>query len=402
MGRRQRRRSGKRIKIGTVEAPRQFVLSGFEMQRPQFQATQQEGFAWLAAAHDRAQATGEGGAEDRQARYRKLFARFGCPAEKIAFRGFESGDFLHTAWEKMRIYRLHETAAGEGTATRFEFFKECVEAAFERFYPPDAVAPADLVHVTCTGYLSPSAAQRLADKRNWPRTRVSHAYHMGCYAAMPAIRMAAGFLASPRAFGGALDTEPRVDIVHSELCTLYLDPSNHSPEQMVVQSLFADGYIKYSLRAGGSGLAVLALQEELVPDSAQAMTWSVNDRGFHMTLSRDVPARIAEHLQDFLCRLFHRAGRDFQQEREHATFAIHPGGPKIIDLVAEKLGLREPQIQFSREVLRDYGNMSSATLPHVWQRMAESPAVEDSRLIASLAFGPGLTISGALFEKRSA
>src|SRR5262249_17811991 len=144
-------------------------------------------------------------------------------------------------------------------------------------------APSDIIHVTCTGYASPSAAQRLVTRKRWP-TRVLHAYHMGCSAAFPALRIAAGCL--------ALGAET-VDVAHTELPSLHLDPSDHSIEQIVVQTLFADGFIRYTVRRGGPGLRVLALSERMIPESESAMTWTVSDWGMHMTLSRDVPDRIA-------------------------------------------------------------------------------------------------------------
>jgi len=79
---------------------------------------------------------------------------------------------------------------------------------------------------------------------------------------------------------------------------------------------------------------------------------------------------------------------------------VHPGGPKIIDRVREVLELDEPQVRASRDVLHDFGNMSSATLPHIWMRLLADPAVPRGTLIPSLAFGPGLTVCGAVFEKQ--
>ena len=79
--------------------------------------------------------------------------------------------------------------------------------------------------------------------------------------------------------------------------------------------------------------------------------------------------------------------------------AVHPGGPKIIDRVRDGLELAEPQVAASRAVLRDFGNMSSATLPHVWMRVLADPAVASGTPILSLAFGPGLTICAAVFRK---
>ncbi len=137
---------------------------------------------------------------------------------------------------------------GQGTAARSKLFDEIVSAYFETEYANEQVAPSELIHVTCTGYVAPSGAQRVVASKGWGNlTRVTHAYHMGCYAAFPAIRMAAGQLGLAAGLA-ATGTPPRADIVHTELCTLHLDPSDHSAEQCVVQSLFADGFIRYSVR----------------------------------------------------------------------------------------------------------------------------------------------------------
>jgi len=219
---------------------------------------------------------------------------------------------------------------------------------------------------------------------------------MGCYASLPAIRIAAGFLARGK---------ERVDIVHTELCTLHMDPSQHLPEQLVVQTLFADGLIRYTASQAGPGeptaaLELLATREEIVPGTEDAMSWMVSDFGMQMTLSRKVPDHIRAGLGSFLDELAASAGFDRSQLLQQARFAIHPGGPRIIDEIAEHLGLRPEQVAASNAILRDCGNMSSATLPHVWKSLLEDADIQPGTLIVSLAFGPGLTISGALLRKR--
>jgi predicted naringenin-chalcone synthase len=282
---------------------------------------------------------------------------------------------------------------GRSAAIRNELFAGAVEAYFAHEYASERDAPDDLIHVTCTGYVSPSGAQKLVAQRGWGgRTRVTHAYHMGCYAALPAVRIAAGFVASG---------SERVDIVHTELCSLHLDPSDHRLEQLVVQSLFADGLIRYALTAAddGPGLLPLSACEVVLPDSADAMSWVGSEWGMQMTLARDVPERIAAELRGFVLELYRRAGLELDALKR-SVFAVHPGGPRIIDRVREVLELDPAQVQTSRDVLRDHGNMSSATLPHIWMRLLADPRVSRGTLIPSLAFGPGLTVAGTLLEKR--
>lgn len=376
------------------------LLHDFQSQRPRHRAEQGVALEWIAAAHAQAEITlrRPDSREEREEivrKLRRLVLRFGCSTDRISTRYVALDDFSHTDWGRMRIFQLDRFPAGKPCDERSRFFREVAGAAFDRFYAEEADPPGALIHVTCTGYVAPSAAQRLVAGRDWGRaTEVLHAYHMGCYAALPAIRLAAGLLERGK---------ERVDMVHTELCSLHLDPSQHLPEQLVLQTLFADGLIRYrASRPEGAreGLELVDAREELVPGTEDAMTWMVSQFGMQMSLSRQVPEYIRAGLGPFLDRLGAGQGLDARQLAERALFAIHPGGPRIIDEIAELLDLGPDQVQASNTILRNRGNMSSATLPHVWQAMLADPAVAAGRLIVSLAFGPGLTLSGALLRKR--
>ncbi|WP_257309256.1 3-oxoacyl-[acyl-carrier-protein] synthase III C-terminal domain-containing protein [Geothrix fuzhouensis] len=378
------------------------LLHTFQSQPPKYHSGQDSILEWIAAAHAQAEITLQKPVTDEAReiitrKYRKLVLRFGCSTDRIHFRNSALEDFTHTDWDRMRIFQLKEYPSGKPCGERSRFFREVSGLAFDRFYAEEADPPPVLIHVTCTGYVSPSGAQRLVAKRDWRRaTEVIHAYHMGCYASLPAVRMAAGFVERGKA---------RVDLVHTELCTLHMDPTQHLPEHLVVQTLFADGVIKYSASRMGdgasvsNGLELLATREEIVPNTEDAMSWMVSDFGMLMTLSRKVPDHIRAGLGAFLDRLGANAGLTTAQLCETALFAIHPGGPRIIDEIAEHLGLRPEQVQASNAILGAFGNMSSATLPHVWKAILEDVSVPPGTMIVSLAFGPGLTISGALLRK---
>lgn len=374
-------------------------LGDFRVIRPEHSAGHEESVAWLSRAHAKSESVRRRGEEgfDPEAFRRSMerhVRRFGCGPDSLSRRGHDLPDFLHFEWEKMRLFALDRDASGAGMAARMEVFAEIADRRAEAFYPEGEDPPRDIIHVTCTGYAAPSAVQKLAVRRGWGNAvGITHAYHMGCYASMPAVRMAAGYLS----LGST-----RVDILHAEACTLHLDPARHAPEQLVVQSLFADGHIRYSARPEGFAgpcLEVLATREALVPGSLDAMGWTLGDRGMIMTLAREVPELIVGALKDFLKGLFASAGQDPAEALGRGLFAVHPGGPRIIDQVAARLELAPEQVAASRAVLFECGNMSSATLPHIWARIAADDSVPAGTLVTSLAFGPGLTVYGAMLRK---
>lgn len=387
------------------------VLGAFRSLLPAHRPSQARTLDWLALAHARAEAqlaVEQGRPFDEPAFFeamKRRLRRFGCGEDKIASRGHELEDCAHVRWADMEVYRLSDDPHGAGMRVRTEVFGRLASRALARLFVEVESPPCELIHVTCTGYESPSAAQRLVSAKGWgSATRVTHAYHMGCYAALPALHIAAGFCASGLGRGDLGVDGARIDIVHTELCSLHLQPLRHEPEQLVLQSLFADGQIAYSLfpdqlpGKADPGLALLSQAEWIAPASSDSMGWRCSDFGMEMVLARDVPEQIAHSISSFVEELLARAGQT-RSAGKAAFFAIHPGGPKIVDQLAAALELREPQIAFSRGVLRERGNMSSATLPHIWQAMLRSPAVQAGDLVVSLAFGPGLTLSGAVLRK---
>jgi predicted naringenin-chalcone synthase len=383
---------------------RPLVVKGFQEELPRYCRPQHEAFGWMAAAHARAAAT-ESCREDTlaklQERMGRLVQRYSCAEEHIGWRRSEIPDYMHTDWPRMLIFNLHESPRGRGLSARNAFYAKTVDRAVESLFAADSEPPSELVHVSCTGYVSPSAIQRLIEGKRWNgKTQATQVHHMGCYAALPALRIAAGLLER-----GHNSVRQRAEIVHTELCTLHFNPADHSPSQLIIQTLFADGHIRYSvmpredLRNGESGLELLAVREEIVPESLDDMTWALSEWGFQMTLSRDVPGKIAGCLPRFLSKLFADEGMSYANEKGEAIFAVHPGGPRILDSVEELLQLKKHQVQLSRAVLFQRGNMSSATLPHIWMAAASDGGIKPGTILVSLAFGPGLTIAGALFKK---
>ncbi|MFB8828571.1 3-oxoacyl-[acyl-carrier-protein] synthase III C-terminal domain-containing protein [Azotobacter sp. CWF10] len=139
------------------------------------------------------------------------------------------------------------------------------------------------------------------------------------------------------------------------------------------------------------------MNEHLLPDSADDMTWIPSSHQFLMTLTPMVPVVIKRHVRDFVVKLLARAGIDFEREKHELTFAIHPGGPKIVEHIQEDLGLADEQVAISKSVFLENGNMSSATVPHILKQVLEE--VDAGTRVVCLGFGPGLTVTGMVLER---
>jgi predicted naringenin-chalcone synthase len=187
--------------------------------------------------------------------------------------------------------------------------------------------------------------------------------------------------------------------------------SSNEPDQIVASSVFADGaaaaiITAREMSAGPEDGFVLDLdyfESVLTPVGEQDMAWKIGDDGFEMVLSSYVPKIIDEHISGALEPLLARQPALAAAPNESiAHWAVHPGGRSILDKVEAKLQLSEEQMSESRAVLRDYGNMSSATILFVLKAILESatPPSEGDRVCA-MAFGPGLTVESGLMTVRA-
>ena len=375
------------------------ALSDFEIIRPPYETAQNATLEWLGRAHVKAESVLQGTEIDHPTmesfhiQIQAAIARVGCKASQIQKRGHVLPDFLHSDWDNMHLFQLSTIPTGLQLDHRSLIFDKIVTGIFEQFFLPSSPAPDDLIHVTCTGYLAPSGAQKLVSLRKWTdRTIVTHAYHMGCYGAIPALRIAQGFQFAGRTHG---------QIVHTELCSLHANPSLHAADQLVCQTLFADGFIKYRIgtQVDVPHFRLLAIHEQLIPDSQWAMSWNLSSWGFEMSLAKEIPSLITASLKDAFLQLCKKVGLSYEEMISNALFAIHPGGPKIIRMIQNHLGLQEGQIRHSTFILQNYGNMSSATLPHIWNAILQDDLIQPGSLVISFAFGPGLTFCGTVMEK---
>lgn len=379
----------------------QTYLSDFKVILPENKFNQSELIPWISHCHTKAEKclkTSEYSEKDLLA-LGKLFDRYAVKETQIKTRYLETKDGFSGDLSQAEVYSVSaNTPQGSDIQKRTQFFSQRADSIFRKTYDSDPTKPDHLIHVTCTGYISPSPAQKVVTTSSWGKsTGITHAYHMGCYAALPSIRIAQGLVAQ----NSPTQNNYKVDIFHTEMCGLHLNTLNHTPEQIIVQTLFADGHIKYSASDkpafNQKSLKILAIHEKVVPNSVEDMSWLPTSWGMEMNLSRDVPQKIKGELTAFIVELL--KGTSYESsDVQRMEFAVHPGGPKIIDAVRETLDLSEEKVFHSKKILFERGNMSSATLPHVWESMLQDSNIQKKQVILSLAFGPGLTIFGSLME----
>ena len=251
--------------------------------------------------------------------------------------------------------------------------------------------PADcidhLVVVSCTGFNVPGLdlllAQRLKMSHSLNRTQI---FGMGCYGAFPGIK---------RAVDSVRHTPHQFTLVLClELCTLHL-PFDDAVESVVSTSLFADGAAMMVVGEHPQITGPRLIDRETYCDyqTLDHMTFTVTDHGFRMYLSTYVPDVLAAKVRDFVEPMLAR----HQLEIEDVKFwAIHPGSKRIVEYIQAQLMLSDEQVQASLEILRDYGNMSSATVMFVLNHIMESNVARRGDYGVMMAFGPGLTMESIL------
>jgi predicted naringenin-chalcone synthase len=246
----------------------------------------------------------------------------------------------------------------------------------------DARRVTHLTTVSCTGFEAPgvdlNVIEALGISRSVRRTTVGF---MGCHGAINGLAAVAAQAREPDAV--AL-------LVCVELCSLHHHYSDRS-DQLVANALFADGAAAAVVAPAGpaEAPALAGFSSTIFPD-ASAMGWRIGDHGFEMTLSPRTPGLLREQAPAWVDETLASHGLD---RAAVGGWAIHPGGARIVRAMAEGLGLGDDAIADSLRVLREHGNMSSATVLFVLRRLWDAKA---PRPWAALAFGPGLAAEAAL------
>jgi predicted naringenin-chalcone synthase len=252
----------------------------------------------------------------------------------------------------------------------------------------DAARITHLVTVSCTGFRAPGVDVEIIKHLGLSATvQRTHVGFMGCHGALNGLRVARAFVES--------DPATRVLLCAVELCVLHYH-YDWSPQKMVANALFADGAAAVvavpTAAAPAHAWCVASNGACLFPDCEDAMTWTIGDHNFEMTFSKRVPGLIGAGLRPWLEAWLADKGVAL---KDVPSWAIHPGGPRILSAVEESLGLEREQAAASHAIFAEYGNMSSPTVLFILERLRSQGA---ARPCVALGFGPGLAAEAALLR----
>ncbi len=276
-------------------------------------------------------------------------------------------------------FRFYASGSFPSTAQRMKLFEECAPALVHRALNSLKVSETErrrIRHVLvtcCTGFYAPGIDFDIIDHLGLPdsteRTMVGF---MGCYAAINALKLARHIVRS--------DPDSMALVVNLELCTLHFHETQDLNE-VISFLLFSDGCSAALVGADPVGLEMESFHAMRIENSRNLITWRVGDLGFDMFLSGHVPSEIAKAMKDKKAEIVGNGMTDL--------WAIHPGGRSILDAVQSGLELSPADLGASRQVLSCFGNMSSATVMFVLEKLMRDAS--SGQRGCAISFGPGLT-----------
>ena len=317
-------------------------------------------------------------ADGKRGLAKRIFANSGVRTRQAAVSPLLEDVSEWSTERRMRRYQVEAVPLG----------KEAVGRALT-----DAGVAADELGLfavcSCTGYATPGLDILLArDMGMSPTVQRLFVGHMGCYAALPGLGAVADFVVA---------RERPALLLCTELTSLHLQPASARADiqQIVSHALFSDASAAVVLTPGEDrrGYAVREVAAVTDTTTADHMTWEVTDLGFRMGLSPRVPDVLNLHVRRLVDDLLARHGLTVG---DVDGWAVHPGGPKILDVVEQRLELPPDALAASRGVLAEYGNCSSPTVLLVLDALRRRP--QPPRTVVMLAFGPGLTLYATLLQ----
>lgn len=282
---------------------------------------------------------------------------------------YARGHFPDTA-KRMRLFEMHAPVLAARAVEKLELGDD----------------RSDITHVVitcCTGFSAPGIDLEIVERCGLsPSVERTVVGFMGCYAAMNALKLARHIVRS--------ENSAKVLIVNLELCTLHMKETADL-EQILSFLIFADGCSASLVSSEPEGLALDSFQAVLAPQTQSLITWNIGESGFDMVLSGRVPGAIQETLSQTVPQILRGASTS-----DIDLWAVHPGGRTVLDAVERALKLGPDALAASRDVLRRFGNMSSATVMFVLQSMLQAGG--GAKAGCAMAFGPGLVAETMLFR----
>ncbi len=238
-----------------------------------------------------------------------------------------------------------------------------------------------LITVSCTGMSAPGLDLQVMEMMDFEKTifRTSVNF-MGCYAAIHALKLADAICRS--------EATAQVLIVCTELCTLHFQ-REATMDNLSSSLLFGDGAaaaLVVAKESAATGLTIDSFYSEIIPKGKRDMAWELSSSGFLMTLSGYIPDLIEEDFKAIVGRALAREG-GVPDEVSH--WCIHPGGKRLLQAIEKTMSFTDGQLQGSHDVLKETGNLSSATILFVLKRLLQQKNIPK---LFGAAFGPGLTV----------
>ena len=277
--------------------------------------------------------------------------------------------------KRMEVYDAHATDLS------IQAIENCIAGKLEK---------KDITHlitVSCTGMSAPGLDLAIIEKMQLPvtifRTSVNF---MGCYAAIHALKLADALCNNAQ--------NANVIIVCTELCTLHFQKEN-TADNITATLLFADGssaaLIQPSTHAT-KGILLKSFFSQIAFKGKKDMSWQLSSKGFLMNLSGYIPNLVKEDFNALVQNAL-QANQLLISDVTH--WCIHPGGKKIIEAIEKSTGVATEKFEDSYNILSKYGNMSSATILFVLQKILtnlQTAPTTNTAILFGAAFGPGLTM----------
>lgn len=326
--------------------------------------------------------------DPRESRLFRRMARRSGIAHRFSF--FAPAETTGEAADRDGFFRHGEYPGTGSRMTRYERNAPILALEAIEGLELDASGITHLVVASCTGFMAPGLDQRIVERAGLrPDVERTVVGFMGCYAAVNSLRVAYHIVRS--------EPDARVLVVNVELCTLHFQETGEL-ELSLSSMLFGDGASAALVTAQEEGLALRDFRSVALSGSSDLITWRVGDQGFDMHLSGEVPRRIEVAMRE---EAEQRAETGILRGRpasSYDTWAVHAGGRTILDAVEKGLDLPDSALSDSRDVLHEFGNMSSATLMFVLRRILATPSASGTWGLA-LAFGPGLAAESFRFTR---